>query len=99
MVVSNPPYLREPDLLTLQPEVRFEPKRALAGGRNGLRAYRTIVKSVQSVLKKSGLVAFEVGFAQAEAVAQLLAKNSFCDVRVSKDLAGVERIISAQLVR
>ncbi len=97
VVVSNPPYLSKRDFLKLQPEVQFEPKRALDGGQDGLRAYRYITGKVQNVLKVGGLLAFEVGRGQAARVERMLQASGFEEIQKTKDLAGIERVVSARL--
>lgn len=97
LVVSNPPYLSEKDFLGLQREVQFEPKLALDGGIDGLRAYRRIARRVREVLRPGGMLAVEIGFGQADAVENLLKRNGFCGIERTRDLAGIERIISGVL--
>ncbi len=94
-VVSNPPYLSDRDFKNLQPEVRYEPKLALSGGPDGLKMYRAIIRSAKNILKPEALIAFEVGIDQAEIVAKLLESNQFHKIEIAKDLAGIDRIVSA----
>lgn len=96
-VVSNPPYLSKTDFLKLQSEVRFEPKKALDGGRDGLRSYRHIIRSIKPRLSARGVLIFEVGMGQRQAVEMLLEENGFFDIRSTKDLAGIDRVISAKV--
>jgi release factor glutamine methyltransferase len=97
-IISNPPYIPTGDLDGLQPEVRcFEPFTALDGGRDGLGFYRRIADGAVSFLKPGGLLAFEVGFDQAEAVSHLLTGMHFT-VRKVRDLAGIERVVAGQLL-
>ena len=96
-VVSNPPYLSSEDLTHLQPEIKFEPKMALDGGRDGLRAYRYISRFAPQVLDCEGIAVFEVGINQASGVEDILKKSGFCNVWKTKDFSGIERIVSAQL--
>ncbi len=96
-LVSNPPYLTKKELTELQPEIDFEPKKALDGGEDGFQSYRFMIESAQSILKPAGIVCFEVGFGQAGRVEDLFKKNGFCDIQKTKDLAGIERIVSACL--
>ena len=92
-IVSNPPYIRSGDIGTLQKEVRcYEPLSALDGGEDGLDFYRRITDIAPKILTNDGLLAFEVGFDQAETVAALM-ETAFYDVRTIKDLSGVERVV------
>lgn len=92
-IVSNPPYLTAADMQALQTEVTYEPSMALAGGEDGLRFYREITALWKTALKKDGLLAFEVGMGQAEAVKEILAANHFTNITVVPDLCGVDRVV------
>jgi len=94
LIVSNPPYIKSKDIATLQKDVKnFEPTLALDGGETGLLYYERIVKIAPKLLNKDGMLAFEVGFDQAEDVKKLMEKD-FCDIKIIKDLCGVERVVS-----
>lgn len=74
VIVSNPPYIRSADICDLQREVReHEPIEALDGGMDGLNFYREIIGAAPAYLKEGGMLAFEVGYDQAEDVAALMA--------------------------
>jgi release factor glutamine methyltransferase len=94
-VVSNPPYIPDADIAALEPEVRtHEPRAALEGGADGLDVYRRLVPAAAARVRQG--VIFEVGAGQAAAVAELLRVAGFAEVRVWKDLAGVERVVGAR---
>jgi release factor glutamine methyltransferase len=97
LIVSNPPYIAEAEFATLDPEVRdFEPRIALAGGRDGMDFYRKIAAGLSRWLKRGGEVIVEVGAGQAETVEALMrAAGCLPSVRV-RDLSGVERVVRAQ---
>ena len=98
LVISNPPYIPDADTGTLEPEVtRFDPPAALAGGADGLDAYRTIVAQIPGVLKPGGRIIFEVGFGQSADVSALLGAAGFGRIGVRKDLGGVERVVFGHL--
>jgi release factor glutamine methyltransferase len=95
-VVSNPPYIPDGDLDGLQPEVRFEPRMALAGGFDGLGFHRRIIGRASMLLASGGLLALELGQGQALAVRSLLQANSWYDApRMVQDAGGIERVITA----
>ncbi|MEK7744348.1 MAG: peptide chain release factor N(5)-glutamine methyltransferase [Elusimicrobiota bacterium] len=107
-LASNPPYIPSGDIPGLDEEVRKEPFLALDGGRDGLEAIRAIVSDSPRLLKPGGLLALELGAGQAHAVREILerpgraapssgASPAFADVRIRKDLQGVERIVTARL--
>jgi release factor glutamine methyltransferase len=98
LVVSNPPYIPDAEIETLAPEVvRFDPMAALAGGTDGLNAYRTIIAQLPNLLKSNGKVIFEVGAGQSGDVSALLASAGFSGIGTRRDLAGVERAVFGHL--
>lgn len=97
IVISNPPYIPDADIPGLEPEVsRYDPYRALAGGRDGLDCYRTIIKGLPRFLAKQGKVFLEIGYDQAESVKGMLAGHGFNVLQVAQDLAGRNRCIVAE---
>lgn len=93
LIVCNPPYLTAADMEQLQAEVRYEPKEALFGGTDGLDFYRTVTARWKDALKCGGLLAYEVGCGQAEAVAAILAAGGFAEIETVRDLCGIERVV------
>ena len=97
LIVSNQPYIRPDVLKGLSPDVReFEPHGALAGGGDGLVFYRAICQNAPAHLAPGGLLAFEIGFDQANEVCALMEK-SFTGVTVVTDLAGCDRVVCGAL--
>ena len=96
-IISNPPYLSHHELALLQPEVGFEPLLALRGGEDGLYFFRRIAAEAVLVLKKNGFIFFEVGIGQTEAVRKVLETHGFHSIEISKDDAGIDRIVSGVL--
>ncbi len=93
LIVSNPPYINDEDMKNLQPEVTFEPSTALAGGADGLDFYRHIAKEYKKHLAKGGVMAFEVGINQADAVCEIMRQNGFENVQTRKDYADIDRVV------
>ena len=95
LVVSNPPYIHSKDIETLDPEVRdHDPRLALDGGEDGLDAYRLLAPEIRRILKTEGIFAVEIGWDQAAAVKALFETAGFEHVKVVKDLAGRDRVIT-----
>jgi release factor glutamine methyltransferase len=89
LVVSNPPYVTPSELPLLEPEVRHEPAEALVGeGRHA-----AVARAALGTLGPGGALVLEVGDGQATAVASVLREAGYEEIHVSKDLAGVERIV------
>ncbi len=95
IIVSNPPYIPKKDLPGLQAEVQQEPLGALDGGEDGLDFYRRILKDIWKFLDPQGLVAFEIGIGEGEAVAQLCRDAGFDQVQVDLDYQGIDRMVFA----
>jgi release factor glutamine methyltransferase len=97
-IVSNPPYISDANLATLQPEIRlFEPRLALDGGNDGLVFHRRLVREAANFLKSDGLLAIEVGQGQARHVSGLAQDGeNYYNVRTFLDMASIERVISAR---
>ena len=94
ILVSNPPYIKEEEINTLMKDVKdYEPHTALDGGEDGLVFYRRIIEESKKVLKENALIAFEIGYDQGEAVSKLLEDNGFNNIKVVKDLAGLDRVV------
>jgi len=94
VIVSNPPYIPSMVIEGLEPEVRdFEPRLALDGSEDGLFFYRRIVREGLLYLKKGGRLLFEIGCGQAAAVSGLMEAAGYEEVRVKKDLAGLDRVV------
>lgn len=95
VVVSNPPYVPIADRTSMQREVRdWEPHVALFAGATGLDVYRRLIPEAWRVLKAGGLLALELGFGQAEAVAALV--SHWSNIGIVPDLAGIPRVISCE---
>ena len=95
-VVANLPYIPTAELDTLQREVKHDPKLALDGGRDGLDVIRNLVASLQTRLAPPALIVLEVGLDQAEPVRELLARQNYRDISMTKDYQGVQRFVSAK---
>lgn len=95
VIVSNPPYIRSAEIEGLMPEVRdHEPHRALDGGEDGLFFYREITAKAKDHLPGGGMLFYEIGFDQGEAVKGIMEENGFREVRIVKDFSGLDRVVS-----
>ena len=97
IIVSNPPYIESDVISGLDKNVRdFEPHTALDGGADGLDFYRRITKIAPLLLNVGGMLCFEVGHTQAQAVCDMM-KHKF-DTEIIKDLCGIERVVAGRLI-
>jgi ribosomal protein L3 glutamine methyltransferase len=65
LILTNPPYVDAPGMAALPPECRHEPRRALAGGRDGLKFVRRIIAEAPRHLSETGGLLCEVGRGRA----------------------------------
>ncbi len=97
IMVSNPPYIRTCEIEELEPEVKdHDPFIALNGHENGLFFYERIIRECPEYLKRGASVFFEIGPEQGADVSRLLEDAGFKDVKVLKDLAGLDRVVTAR---
>ena len=99
MILSNPPYIETKVIGTLQTEVKdYEPMMALDGGDDGLVFYRILAEEAPSRLNENGVLIMEIGHDQGQSVPELLEKTEkFKNIRVIKDLPGLDRVVYAKL--
>ena len=94
VIISNPPYIKSEDILTLQKEVKdYEPKLALDGGKDGFDFYRVIANKSKEYLNENGILIMECGIGQAQIVKEMLL--GFKSVEIIKDYENIERIVKA----
>lgn len=99
VITANPPYIASGDIAGLMPDVRdHEPRLALDGGDDGLVLVRKIVAEAPAHLEPGGLLAIEIDCKEAAETAELFTKGGFRDVRIARDLAKLERVVSGVLV-
>ena len=94
IIVSNPPYIASAEIEKLMPEVRdHEPRMALDGTEDGLHFYRRIIKEAGKHLVNSGMLFFEIGYDQGQAVSELMRAQGYREVQVVQDYAGLDRVV------
>ena len=100
VIISNPPYIATKEIEALEPEVRIhEPMMALDGKEDGLFFYRKIVSESVNYLNPEGWLMFEIGYDQGEAVSEMMKVSGYTEVRVVKDLAGLDRVVIGKLAQ
>lgn len=98
IIVSNPPYIPPCKKENIQTEVKFDPENALfTQDEKGLEFYEKITKQAPEVLNKGGYLLYELGIGQSEDVKNIMVSNGFKDIEIIKDLAGIDRVISAHI--
>ncbi len=99
VIISNPPYIDSEEVKTLMPEVvDYEPHLALDGGKNGLVIIEKLLKQSEKVLNNNGLLIFEHGHGQREAIEKLLLP-SWEILKEGNDFADKERFFILKLFK
>lgn len=97
IIVSNPPYIPSGDIKSLMPEVKnHEPVLALDGSEDGLCFYRRITALSKTHLKRNGYIFFEIGWNQGSEVSKILQDEGFTDIKIKKDLSGLDRVVTGR---
>ena len=94
LIVSNPPYIHKDD--SHLENLSFEPRTALTDDADGLTNYRLIIPEAHKYLSCDGILAFEHGFDQGEAVREIFDNSRLYKKAVTvTDLGGRERVTYA----
>ena len=98
VIASNPPYLSDDEVVELPPDVKWEPRLALAAGSDGMDVLRGLIVGTCDYVKPGGLLAFEIDPRRLEAV-ESLARKTFAggEITVVKDHAGLERVVTVRV--
>jgi len=97
LIVSNPPYIKTSDIKNLSDDIKkFEPKIALDGGKEGLDVIKKVIYKSNTILKKLGMLALEIGYGQYYKVSKILKKQNFKEVLLVKDYKNNVRCILAK---
>ena len=94
LILSNPPYIRSPEIALLQSEVRNEPSMALDGGEDGLIFYREIANGWIDRLGTGGAIAVECAEDQTEDIIRMFSKKTKY-AEAFNDLSGLPRTVTA----
>ncbi len=92
LIVSNPPYVTEEEMLELSPEVEKEPRHALTDGGDGLSIIRKIIEIYPRHVKKGGYLAIEFGWKQGEAVTDIASGLGY-ESEILRDFGGRDRVL------
>lgn len=95
IIVSNPPYVSMEEYKSLQKEIiEHEPSVAVTDNSDGYKFYEYITKISKVLLKDDGNLFYEIGLGQADKVINIMQQNGFSDIKVKKDYAEIDRVIS-----
>ena len=96
LIVANPPYIPSAEIDLLEPEVqRFDPRRALDGGPDGLAFYRILARNAGVMLKTDGQLIIEFGDGQETALQPLFESENWIVESILKDYTQRPRLLVA----
>lgn len=95
LIVANLPYVDPDEINGLESELSFEPRNALDGGEGGTALISRFISQVPDSLSGQGLLALEVGEGQTDFFGRAMSKMGFNQIKMMKDLSGIERFILA----
>jgi release factor glutamine methyltransferase len=96
-VLSNPPYVSEPEWERLAPEVRdHDPREALVAGPEGLDAYTRLAPAAFELLRPGGFAVVELGFGQADRVRRIFVESGLSTIEIRPDLNRIPRVLVAR---
>ena len=94
LILSNPPYISNIDLIRLDDDIRiYEPRESLSGGLDGYEKITKVIEKSSKLLKNNGKLIVEIGDTQKNNVLKLLKNNGFYINKTGKDLSGRDRCI------
>jgi release factor glutamine methyltransferase len=96
LICCNPPYIPSGVIQGLATELRYEPRRALDGGADGLDFYRVITELYRPRLAPAGWLCFETGEGQAPQVKKILEEHGCRSACTRSDAAGITRVVYAR---
>ena len=99
LIISNPPYIPIKDLKNLDRNIKnYEPLVALKGGIDGLELIKKVVNKSKTLLKRSGLLAIEIGNHQYLRASNFLKEQGFREIAKEYDYRdNVRCIISTKM--
>jgi len=99
MIISNPPYISFNEVGIMSDDTLLhEPSDALFAENDGLYFYYEICQNALDYLADSGYLLFEIGYKQGNNVAKIMTSSGFKNVKVIKDLAGLNRVVIGQKI-
>lgn len=100
LIVSNPPYIADAEIDSLEPEVAIaEPRLALSGGPSGCEILARIAREAPLFLQPGGWIFLEIGADQGPEALSLFSSPEYEDVAVVPDWSGRTRVVQARSAR
>ncbi|MBI4656835.1 MAG: peptide chain release factor N(5)-glutamine methyltransferase [Elusimicrobia bacterium] len=97
LIVSNPPYIPVCVIKGLDAEVRAEPRKAIDGGKDGLKWIKRIVMEAPLKLRPAGALFMEIGADQKQKIEPLFSGKPWRKVEFIKDYNNRYRFVKGQV--
>jgi len=98
VIFANPPYVAKEKIKEVQPSVlRYEPRRAILGGKKGLFYIRKFLKEAKKFLKPDGTIYFEFDPEQKNEISNILRKENYKNFKFFKDEFKKYRFVKVQI--
>ena len=98
LIVSNPPYIPQSEISTIQEEVRdYDPHLALDGGLDGLDFYRSIALDALGFIRGGGIALLEFGDGQESEIRRIFEMAAWQFTAFHRDLNNKPRIIEVHV--
>ena len=97
VVLSNPPYVAENDMASLQMEVRdYDPRSALTDNADGLSFYRRFAEQFENLLKPDGFLILEFGENKQKDDIEKIFRETGLKTEFFKDLQKKWRVVEVR---
>jgi release factor glutamine methyltransferase len=97
-IFANPPYVARERLGEVQDSVlRYEPKRAILAGKEGLKYIKRLFKGTKRFLKQKGIIYLEFDPGQKSEIRNILLKEGYRSFRFFKDQFKKYRFLITEL--
>tara|TARA_B100000686_G_C16760186_1_gene958135 strand:- start:1328 stop:2158 length:831 start_codon:yes stop_codon:yes gene_type:complete len=94
IIVSNPPYLTDAEYKNTTTEIKkYEPKKALLGGSDGLDCYRILAKKIYKILHPNTFIFLEIGYKQSKKCIKIFAEYRINCLEIVKDYQQKDRVL------
>jgi release factor glutamine methyltransferase len=97
VIVSNPPYISADEFKYLEPELNYEPRKALIAKENGLFFYRLIALQAKQFLNKSGAIFIELNSNLYLQIKEIFKSNGYKNIEIIKDYSNLNRVLKCQV--
>ncbi len=97
-IFANPPYVPLKNISKVEKSViKFEPRSAIFGGKDGLTIIKKFLRDAKNYLKRNGIIYMEFDSGQKDAINQICQEFEYKKIEFSKDQFGKFRYLKAEI--